>query len=217
MTERPILFSDAMVRAILSGTKTQTRRAVKDQPDVVDERPRGLLHEWGFYLGAYPGAGSVVRCPYGVPGDRLWVREAWRPEELADCTDGVRFRADDGFRPIENAPAAADRWLEAHGGIAAVEAGTVARWRPSIHMPRWASRLTLEVTDVRVERVQAIGPFDAGAEGAVFAKQQWSNVELPRDSFRILWDSLNGERVGCSWADDPWVWVVGFRRLEVSR
>lgn len=155
--ERPILFSGPMVRAILEGRKTQTRRLLKAAAaEIVGD----LLGQPKWYLDRDPD--RVIRCPYGALGDRLWVREAWRAEEReSDAVDGVRFRADDSFREIENTRAAADAWVYVYNN------GKHGNgWRPGIHMPRWASRLTLELTDVRVQRLQDIDEADARAARA---------------------------------------------------
>lgn len=161
--ERPILFSAPMIRAILDGRKTQTRRAVKD-----DEGPQ---------LGK-------SYCRYGRPGDRLWVRETF-------CSDVVRaphlpqiaYRAD-----YDEIPA--------------------LRWKPSIHMPRWASRISLEITDVRVERLQHISEEDAVAEGV--GGNPTITPCFAAERFRTLWESING--IG-SWDANLLVWVVSFRRV----
>lgn len=196
MSDRPILFSAPMVRALLAGTKTQTRRAVRPQPDWVHEG--GAERRSGADF-------AMIRCPYGVPGDRLWVRETWT-FGVGDCghrDDGgpYRYGADGGFS---------------------------ARWRPSIHMPRVASRITLEVTGVRVERLQAISEADCMAEGVqghplrpddgwpictgfmVGADDGKTTLHpKPQDAYRRLWESINGAG---SWAANPWVWVVEFKR-----
>ena len=196
MTERPILFSDAMVRAILAGAKTQTRRIVKDEADAI--------------VGAFSGM-----TPYGKVGDRLWVRETFAsfqgssvPVTPSAATyvvlrDGTQvYRSDSAIIPPakEYADGAFD-------GI---------KWRPSIHMPRWACRLVLEVTTVRVERLQAITEDDARDEGVDVTAPTWTPEHQIgwadgscRDAFRWLWDSINGERA--PWSSNPWVWVVSFR------
>lgn len=200
MSERPILFSGAMVRAILEGRKTQTRRAVKKPANVPPEDFRDAC-EWmqrhgkGSVLKRGPCDGVQWRlpCPYGAPGDRLWVRESWAP----DCEGPPYYAAD---YPAGVGPAgpitAENRW----------------RWTPSIHMPRWASRITLDVVSVRVEPLQTISTVDAMAEGVVPAANA-AGVLSYTTGFRLLWDSINGARPGCSWADNPWVWVVEFRRV----
>ena len=210
MKVRPILFNGEMVRALLDGRKTQTRRVVKNQPP-------GHFHYHGVsgadaeaYFSdrteeenqaALAGKHTWRRCPYGVPGDRLWVRETWgvhhihnhiSPQNLPDMAAdyfGISYRAtDDGV----------STW--------------VSRWRPSIHMPRWASRITLEVTDVRVERVQAIVLDEIMAEG--IPRQDGRTSECThRLRFQRLWDSINAKR-GYSWASNPWVWVVEFKVID---
>jgi hypothetical protein len=200
MTERPILFSAPMVRALLAGTKTQTRRAVKPQP--VQQREGWSW--WSKALGAghlHTAADAMVRlmepyCPYGAPGDRLWVRETWaRDDEDA----ALFYRADVGTGNE------ADDWQ--HN----IDVGASGyRWRPSIHMPRAASRITLEITAVRVERLQDISEADAFAEGIpgnlLHRAQGWA----PR-AYRLLWEQINGAG---SWDANPWVWVVEFRRAK---
>lgn len=208
MTERPILFSDAMVRAILAGTKTQTRRVVvvRGSPvsgafwDHAGWRPS--IDEDGairFRVGG-PGGEEAhgspeVRCPYGAPGDRLWVRECF-----------ALHHAWDEHAPTRGGAASKRVWFRAHHDSGIIDG--IGRWRPSIHMPRWASRLTLEVTSVRIERVQSITESDARAEGVT--PDELGDVSHWR-ACRVLWDSINGERPGCSWSANPWVWAVGFR------
>lgn len=225
--ERPILMSAPMVLATLDGRKTQTRSLVKPQPSEM-WRPKV-----GFYSPImvdrhgeeYPGAevfgasdadeGRI--CPFGVPGDRLWVREAfsrcacdtcrsiWPKQALHDAATlqphGVTYRA-------------------THGGPSGLA------WRPSIHMPRWASRITLEITDVRVERLQDISEEDAKAEGSYLGRcpcmprgqdktpldrmfsLEWCHIH--GTEFRRLWNSINGE---VSWESNPWVWARTYRRV----
>lgn len=189
MADRPILFSAQMVRALLAGTKTQTRRAVKPRKDP----------DYGCQMapGEIAGDEHPERlCPYGRPGDRLWVRETW----LTVNGDDTFYRADYLADP------AGDR---AHG----------VAWTPSIHMPRARSRITLEVTGVRVERLQDISEEDARAEGVERSGEcNWrdyldhphNDFTSARRSYRSLWDSINGPG---SWDANPWVWVVEFRRV----
>lgn len=179
--ERPILFSGPMVRAILDGRKTQTRRIVKDE----SKAKRDID---GIYWG----------CPYGLIGDRLWVRETWFdnlcPRTPADGLNEVYYRADG----------------EAHEQFPGDYMDM--RWTPSIHMPRWASRITLEVTGVRVERLNEIDADDVFAEGALTTDYEWWHVDLMvRQQFQILWESINGPG---SWAANPWVWVIEFKRVK---
>lgn len=226
MNERPILFSDAMVRAILSGAKTQTRRVVEPMPgqqsqwlsvSLIGKSPQLSMSQVSDALGAqmdHPEGGPLgwVACLYGKPGARLWVRERFSPRDkhgrpaktIAEAAFVVLADGAQVYRDGEYSPALARYAPGAFDGI---------KYRPAIHMPRWASRLTLEVTSVRVERVQSINDEDARAEGALYAKTQWANAETVRDSFAHLWDSINGKRPRCSWCDNPWVWVVGFRRM----
>jgi hypothetical protein len=213
MKERAIIFSAPMVRAILAGPKTQTRREVK-VPGVKSNLWGGPLNYRGVaivradvdYL-SVPGVGSVF-CPYGQPGDRLFVREAFR---LCQEADEVSPRdSDPGYRV----------WYEADKP----HQPGAGRLRPSIHMPRWASRITLEVTGVRVERLQDISKADAVAEGvrpdcrclpdddtAAFnriGKVRGNSFPIAR--YAALWESINGPG---SWDANPWVWVVEFKRV----
>jgi hypothetical protein len=232
MKERPVLFSGPMVRAILDGRKTQTRRVVKDARgafwDHAGWRPiveGGQFVRWDDVDDAHEAAvhgAPRPDCPYGMPGDRLWVRETWQmfdPHPDGDLAavgaerlargrrapwDGVT-----GGRPIE--------WTTAYQADGEVEHPTdgPARWRPSIHMPRWASRLLLDVTDVRVQRLHGIDEGDAIAEGVdavTLADVPRQGTLCRRDDFGHLWDLINGKRA--PWASNPWVWAVTFRRVQ---
>lgn len=218
MKERPILFSAPMVRAILEGRKTQTRRVVKPQP-FIDKMGNFCWNGWNFgqdsrgphiqaIASPIPSSKTKrVHCPYGKPGDRLWVRETWRivgngPDDTIDMfdRDDIQYRADDDQSYID-------------------------KYRRSIHMPRWASRILLEVTGVRVERLQDISEADAKAEGADCLEtinctaQSRELLDLPlmddatpyRNGYALLWESINGDG---SWAANPWVWVVEFKLVE---
>lgn len=200
MTERPILFSAPMVRAILAGAKVQTRRVVNPEPaGSVTTIYRPFAHEPNNWQGYADNVGFIRwygRCRYGQPGDRLWVRETW----------AVPHRYD--HLGPSNIPV-----LGVRTHYAATEERGGLRWRPSIHMPRWASRITLEITAVRVERLQDISEADAKAEGAEPylhpvhpAREQLRHV----DGFQALWESINGPD---SWDLNPWVWVVEFKRV----
>lgn len=208
MKERPILFSGAMVRALLDGSKTQTRRIVKPQP-VANHRGKFAFDSFTddeaieSYWQNYPLWGPV-RSPFGKAGDRLWVRETWSsdfannyPHErvwyAADNDRRHEIHVSDGVRGIYSP--------ESHEHVP-------FRWRPSIHMPRWASRITLEVTGVRVERLHDVTDAAALAEGV-----DRTNTSIPgyaRERFTRLWTSINGNE---SWRDDPWVWVIEFNRV----
>lgn len=222
MKERPILFSGAMIRAILTGQKTQTRRVVKPQP-YIDAMGNFCWDGWNFgqdFNGphiqaiASPIPSSKtgrVHCPYGKPGDRLWVRESWfqRGEWNPYCgPEGV---------DLEDA-----RWIGSKEIVYAADRPKPKgdpnkrifwRSRPSIHLPRWASRILLEVVTVRVEHLQDISEADAEDEGIDFLRhvQDADETLTARDLYECLWDSINGDS---SWAANPWVWVVEFKRAE---
>ena len=213
MKERPILFSAQMVRAILECRKSQTRRIVKPQP-VANSRFSGghsIVVAKRFLTGAQvageisveaPYIGTV--CPYGRPGDRLWVRETWRimgngPDDTLDMfdRDDIQYRADDDQSYID-------------------------KYRPSIYMPRRFSRIDLEITGVRVERLNDISEADAKAEGAMFHdgrgighsgwRHDYKDVHAnARSSYARLWQEINGPG---SWEAKPWVWVIEFKRVN---
>jgi hypothetical protein len=208
MRERPILFNAPMVRAILAGTKTQTRRVVKlwEFYEPLDKAP--LMPADLEYLPDFRAYRST--CPYGQPGDRLWVRESFDPIYPQDPSYN-------GGKPIEYDYQATYK----HGDRLGDLIGVKKKWKPSIHMPRRASRITLEITGVRVERLQDISEADAQAEGINVLptlKGQACNIDGgpllaggPRLAFRDLWQSINGPE---SWQATPWVWVVEFKPLE---
>jgi hypothetical protein len=203
MKEHPILFNSEMVRAVLAGKKTQTRRVVKPKPLWVYDNKVPVKTEDADPKGA-------IKCPYGQPGDRLWVRETHRAMiRGSECAPGwvpqIEFRAD--RKCFDLPPICISEWQKMK---------TDGNWRPSIFMPRWASRINLEITGVRVERVQDIGPMDALSEGC---RIDWNIENCPENQFRNLWDSINANRkdkdgniLPYSWDDNPWVWVVEFRR-----
>lgn len=228
--ERPIIFSAPMVRSLLAGSKSQTRRALNQQP--IENGPiGGFAFVDGFWCALSGFDGSIINrldrpCPYGQPGDRLYVREnAWeRPERTpAMMRDG------------------ADTWppfiydADYTNGIPLEERDDLKTWgwkrRPSIHLPRWASRILLEITDVRVERLNDISEADAIADGcnphsglhgdddvAVYltsksfdyAHGKIASVPMPIIRYAVLWDSINGPG---SWERNPYVWVLSFRRI----
>ena len=195
MVERPILMSGPMVRAILEGRKTQTRRVIKVQP--VQSKTDPAVYGWGGEDGCFYATTDTddLVCPYGVPGDRLWVRETWTvhfPQYIKDADEPTCYRADYSNKELRET--------------------LLPSWRPSIHMPRARCRLVLEVTGVRVERLQAISDADALAEGVEHLPQCVGPGIDHRTSYVALWDSLNAKRA--PWASNPWVWVVEFRRLD---
>ncbi len=193
MKERPILFSAPMVRALLDGSKTQTRRIVKPQP---------VMYEPGQCVGVSDMINDSLVCPYGQPGNRLWVRETHRP--IWSQTPGYLINVDYRADPRE-------KWERLGDQI-----GMPTKWTPSIHMRREYSRILLEIVSVRVERLNEIGVEEIQAEG-VQTTQEAIMVDGCRArvvDFANLWESINGAG---SWAANPWVWVVEFRRLEADR
>jgi hypothetical protein len=213
MKERPILFSAPMVRALLNGSKTQTRRVVKPvrHPDFGNiYTPGALAHE--------PKHVIERSCPYGQLGDRLWVREAFRlVRTVPGGADGDKIPPSmflDSTRKFEadGSTSLPDGWMRVFGKL-----------RPGIHMPRWASRITLEVTGVRVERLQDISEADAIAEGArecdpVSGREVLLAGPSQRGSFvlhyRDIWQQINGPE---SWGANPLVWVVEFKLVEGTK
>lgn len=231
--ERPILMSGEMVRAILDGRKSQTRRVMKRQPDegwfphnwgevhkmkggqFIMRRGEPVISGWG------PGnsmGDEAYSCPYGQPGDRLWVKEAFRhygnqcsSDSPKKITGSVLYRADNAtlqvgsWEDFANAPQ--EKWWNTGK----------TPWKPSIFMPRWTSRITLEITGIRVERLQDISEGDAYAEGVT---DSWPKSMAYISSFggravinnyAALWKSINGDG---SWDLNPWVWVVEFKRVK---
>ncbi|WP_454056073.1 hypothetical protein [Cupriavidus sp. Marseille-Q8015] len=232
MKERPILFSVPMVRAILGGRKTQTRRAVKlphDNPlgtwePMTIGGPNGGRTADGRTIPLQGGiwhtrTGECLASPYGQPGDRLYVREAWRSTKELDPHSGGRIEVmclDAGYSipwaPIRyEADGERRNWQHTgtppHGGPP--EPG---RYRHARFMPRWASRILLEITGVRVERLNDCSEADAEAEGIAFLREVPDADETltARQLYECLWDSINGTG---AWAANPWVWVVEFRRV----
>ncbi|HBT3020253.1 TPA: hypothetical protein MBF03_001569 [Klebsiella pneumoniae] len=226
MKERGMIFNGEMVRAILDGRKTQTRRIMKPQPKPSKSRPgdfwfsskklESMVHVSDLAPGNSPIADYHLFiqehcCPFGAVGDRIWVRETFaalepgsyeqvKPQE-GHCQD-LRY-------------AATDRLAKSDADIRGY------KWVPSIHMPRWASRIQLEITDVRVERLNAISEEDARAEGIIdggclnCGEPEPCGCANPEpdatDAFAYLWQSIYGQE---SWNDNPWVWVISFERIE---
>lgn len=228
MKERPILFSAPMVRALLDGSKTQTRRIVKQLDPAEgavttdhDGKPMGAC--WAF-------AGPVIHCPYGQPGDRLWVRESYHflaefdvnsPSAVGDLCLAAGYNKP--WAPIQYDSDGSRRdWMAVSTPGGAVQAITPGKGRPSIHMPRWASRILLEIISVRAERLNDCSDADARAEGAKHYEPAnhlshggWSHDEhyvheTAKASFESLWERIGGAG---AWAVNPWVWVVEFKRV----
>lgn len=203
MRERPILFSSPMVRAILrdENPKTQTRRVIKPQPFLAID---GKWYQEA--PGSYPQEHKYWKCPYGQPGDRLWVRERFQIRtpftgDLASDISNphVLYYADDNERYRDR-----------------------DKWKPSIHMPRWASRITLEITGVRVERIQDMNFYDWAADFCPSKLEQeralasFVGQKNMVDMAKTFWDSINAKR-GFGWDTNPWVWVIEFKRVEDER
>lgn len=204
MTEHSIIFNGDMVRAILRGEKAQTRRPVKPQPATgciysINGAHNAALHltDAGCQVRYIPPTGRskdhLLLCPFGQPGDRLWVRETFALGEPPYF--GVAYRADEGDNPED-------------------VGGERQKWTPSIHMPRYLSRITLEITDINVERVQDITADEAIKEGVVDPIMGTYGLS-PKTVFRDMWNDIYAER-GLGWNENPWVWAITFRRVETS-
>lgn len=203
MKESPMIFNAEMVRAILDGRKTQTRRIVSDRHlnliDVGSQIGECYPLECGI---DHENSQSYYRehCPFGKPGDRIWVRETW-----------ARYNVDQDSHDMAYRATTPEDWPEE------------GRWRPSIHMPRWASRITLEITGVGVQRLHSISPNDASREGLIklpatgrYCLNQGDQYfggasHDAREVFSWLWEFIYGAE---SWQANPWVWVIEFKRIE---
>ncbi len=216
MKERPIIFNGEMVRAILDRRKTQTRRVIKQVTEPWAMNPPLCAVRYGnewtlskcIHTDDIPAL--FVNCPYGQPGDKLWVRETFQyTHEMNQCSSEDSYAI---YRATDPDWETMEGW----------------KWKPSIHMPRWASRITLEVTGVRVERVQDISKADAVLEGVrpapdldpvrlreyhTIMNSFGKSLGHYRYAFYLLWDSINAKR-GYGWDENPWVWVIEFNRLE---
>lgn len=207
-TETPILFQADMIRAILAGAKTQTRRIVKGQcPHCIIEEYDGKQM---ICRHCEHGSG-YIKCRYDV--DELWVKETWRPISW-DVSEGwmdVEYRADSTCsNPL---PVPDNAWLKKES--LARKYSDCPDWRPSIFMPRWASRIQLAVKKIRVERVQDITTPDVVAEGLSPASpsMQWLSDWHAKKAYAQLWDSINSKR-GFPWKSKPFVWVIEFERIK---
>ena len=208
MKERPIIFSTPMVQAIIEGRKTQTRRVVN--PDIVngfDFERDGSLQIMTIEDKHGEQVPILDLCPHGKPGDLLWVRETtiiapknWVKKRFNNITD-----SDGDGRVIQ--------YLATHPNTDAARNYGLKK-TPSIHMPKWAARIWLEITGVRVERVQEISDSDIIAEGISTTLRDYDAFCHLNQQFIDLWDSINGKKEGCSWAENPWVWIVEFKRVE---
>lgn len=220
MKERPILFNTEMVRAILDGRKTETRRVIKPQLIIFEYKDNGILYYdfCGSNRGVVASSSGVYKsresatnyfverhCPYGVPGDRLWVRETWVPVGTAKRKDGKLISSDNVIYRADGAKLIKNDIQYAHG-----------YWKPSIFMPRWASRIMLEITDIRVERVQDITESGAVVEGWPSHKELFPLINTGDKAltwYRSLWNKINAKR-GYSFDINPWVWVIKFKEVS---
>ncbi|HBR6634440.1 TPA: hypothetical protein ACHJAM_000698 [Klebsiella pneumoniae] len=224
MTERGMIFNGEMVRAILDGRKTQTRRIMKIQPEhsgfglrrVIDSKNGS--DDGKYFWSLSDACGLKIRsksftCPFGSVGDRIWVREAFRVHSRATEVATLVYKASER-----------NSWTEQTNRVPVSvcnKPATPEKWTPSLHMPRWASRLLLEITDVRVERLNAISEEDARAEGIIdggclnCGEPEPCGCANPEpdatDAFAYLWQSIYGSD---SWNANPWVWVIEFKRVE---
>lgn len=212
MKERPILFNSEMVRAVLDSRKTVTRRVVKAKvkPDADGLAFHIADQQW------CDTSDNRINCPYGVPGDRLWVRETWGVTTWLPGK-GLRTiqRTDNEKQFHKWLDLSLDQRNQAWRAFLKFDASGGGGWTPSIHMPRWASRILLEVVSVRVERVGDISEGDAKAEGCdpSFPITLGYGSQYRR-AFAFLWDSINAKR-GYGWNINPWVWVVEFKRADI--
>lgn len=244
VNEKPILMSGPMVRALFAGTKTQTRRIVKAAsgkqsefltPELLNKSPLvQLIYKVGKWLDSalgaqvtHPNGGPLtwVACPYGQPGERLWVRETWGVDARLNGVPPRNLFTVEGGDPV---------YYKADGQ----QPERLDTWRPSIHMPRAASRILLEIVTVRVERLQDITEGDARAEGyggyqdfySLLSEEDQTGFGLmeedvddyarrkgftyPQEWYHMLWDKINGTN---AWHDNPWVWVVEFKQVSEAK
>lgn len=229
MKERPIIFSSEMVRALLDGRKTMTRRIVKPQPLFLDsdnfgdcwfpskDHPKALHYasEKHFRRGL-----PQDFCLYGIPGDRLWVRETWGSAFDKNGNGIVVYKSDGSALLAQAEQEGEGDWCGVDGQCPKNRITMPSRWRSPLHMPRWASRLTLEITDVRVQRLQEITEEDALAEGAM---EWWNGLSErervaiyeggrgPAHAFKLLWNYIHGPY---AWALNSWVWAISFKLIQ---
>lgn len=210
--ERPMIFNAEMVRAILDGRKTQTRRIMKVQPENAELGLRritdsSVAKEVGMYFWCLADAcgvkhrSNLFSCPFGEVGDRIWVREAFRVHSRASDVATLVYKASEQ-----------QSWTQQTHRVPieqCTKPAVVDKWTPSLHMPRWASRITLEVTGVRVERLNDISDADALNEGC--STNDMKSGDRLADVFSRLWSSIYGAE---NWKANPWVWVITFKRIE---
>jgi len=242
MRECPILFQGDLVRAILAGTKTVTRRPLLPMPGIqrrwltaegINASPKVELATVEGALGAslaHPKGGPLgwIRCPYGATGDRLWVRETWQPIWATEAKPPHGYASREGWAISYPATDGVKGWHDEDRGL-------VTTCKPAIHMPRAFSRLLLEVVDVRVERLRAITEDDARAEGLrpsdagivlqrmgespsglPFVREAKELANTARGAFACKWDAIYGRDEALQWEASPWVWRVAFKRIEAS-
>lgn len=194
MKERPILFTPENAQKCHDGTKTQTRRL--NGLDIINKSPEGpggwrlggqSTHNPLYWHFSTPHISEAIKCPYGIVGDRLWIREPFHI-----CNGAQRWKDGTVLYRGEHGVTVGGTYVD------------LAKWTPSIHMPRWASRITLEITEIRVQRLQAIIPDDARAEGC-------DDEICAKGAFQELWESINGAG---SWALNPWVWAITFKWIK---
>lgn len=235
MSGRGTIFTGESVRGIYADSKTQSRRVIKFPEHSYDPDLTWIksIHpdgggNWTAWSSDEPGLAEFTKraypkragfpCPYGRPGDILWVKETWRTVELPSGLDGIEYAADKQFRPIENTRAAADLWVDAHTNGKHGQA-----WRSPLFMPRWASRLSIRLLSVHAEQLQDITEANAKAEGV----SAWHDTAVGTTyipEFALRWDEINAKRIitrsdgrpgiHCAWNNNPWVWVLEFERVS---
>ena len=214
-----MLFQGRLVRALLDGTKTVTRRPVKRLAGFgpITEFKASDTHgyDWTFrdsrmLWNDLRSGRTLAACPYGKPGDLLWVRETWRPHKLDDGTVGVQFRADGSFQAIANMDTSVAEWVRVAGPRAGSRLSDL--WCPSTHMPRWACRLLLRVTEVSLERIVAITDAEIQAEGFGDSNPSPGSLIARRQGFASGWDEIYSSKPEFQWSSNPWVWVIRFER-----
>jgi len=222
MKERGVIFNAEMVRAILDGQKTQTRRIIQSAAKNMQARGHEVISHrepgdkwYGDHVYSMRDRSGVwqdftneeflAKCPFGQPGDRIWVREAFRVMGCATDVARLMYKASE-----RNSFTESTRTVP----VASCTKQPSQKWTPSIHMPRWASRITLEITDVRVERLNSISEEDARAEGCAGGHDSIPDYHYsatPHEHFHHVWTSIYGAE---SWQANPWVWVIEFRRVD---